>query len=160
MPDTDYLHPGGGGTSSHRSTKPRLLHDTNYIDSDHSTPPPLADTVHPVFTLSPYPLDVEFRWGLMLCQPSLVLVSNENEKSQQQAIQVEQKQLNSLLGITRGPDYQPISVDMFIVVTCVNRTSLLIMLHMEIWSLWRSLLIIGNQSPCQGKGPFQCGQGQ
>ena len=48
MPDTDYLHPGGGSISSHRSTKLRLLHDTNRPDSDLS----LADTVHPVFTLS------------------------------------------------------------------------------------------------------------
>ena len=30
----------------------------------------------------PYLLDMEFCWGLMLCRLSLVLVSNENEKSQ------------------------------------------------------------------------------
>ena len=50
VPDTDHLHSGGGGTS-HRSTRLRLLHGTNYIDSNLSTPP-LADTVHTVFTLS------------------------------------------------------------------------------------------------------------
>ena len=50
MPVTDYLHSGGGGTS-HRLTKLRLLHGMNSPDSDHSTP--LADTVHTIFMLSP-----------------------------------------------------------------------------------------------------------
>ena len=38
VPDTDYLHSGGGGASPHRLTKLRLLHSTNSPDSDLSTP--------------------------------------------------------------------------------------------------------------------------
>ena len=38
VPDTDHLHPGGGGTSPHRLTKLRLLYGTNSPDSDLSTP--------------------------------------------------------------------------------------------------------------------------
>ena len=37
VPDTDYLHSGGGSTS-HRSTRHRFLHGTNSPDSDLSTP--------------------------------------------------------------------------------------------------------------------------
>ena len=51
VPDTDYLHSGGGGTSPHGSTRPKasIRHEQ---PKTPTIPPPLADMVHPIFTLS------------------------------------------------------------------------------------------------------------